>query len=229
MLRRNKLTKALAFPMATGAAAIGVLAGSVLTATSASAASLLWPAFKAGGVLIEGNTKVTYVSDTFAVGDLPADTFVSFNKSGPEYTVSLTALSMTTAAKSFTYTIENTTPNFYFTGVQVDSDVNVNPNPDPDLAGYGTVVTSLAEPNLTLTSINGWPDPQLAAAFLPIPGSLNLLTVTNQLNPKVGGALMSSSNKFLEGTSQSVPEPGTILGLLTVGGLGLVSRFNKQK
>jgi hypothetical protein len=29
--------------------------------------------------------------------------------------------------------------------------------------------------------------------------------------------------------SQTVPEPGTILGLLTVGGLGLVSRFKKQK
>lgn len=222
MLRRNKLTKTLAVPIATGAAALGVLAGSVLTATSASAASLLWPAFKAGGVLVEGDKKVTYVSDTFAAGDLPADTFVSFNKSGPEYTVSLTALSMTTADKSFTYKIENTTPNFYFTGVQVDSDVNVN-NP----AGYGTVVTSLAEPNLTLTSINGWPDPQAAAAFLPIPGSLNLLTVTNKLNPNPGGALMSSSNKFLEGTSQSVPEPGTILGLLTVGGLGLVSRFKR--
>jgi hypothetical protein len=29
--------------------------------------------------------------------------------------------------------------------------------------------------------------------------------------------------------SQTVPEPGTILGLLAVGGLGLVSRFKKQK
>ena len=30
-------------------------------------------------------------------------------------------------------------------------------------------------------------------------------------------------------TTPDVPEPGTILGILTVGGLGLVSRFNKQK
>ena len=29
--------------------------------------------------------------------------------------------------------------------------------------------------------------------------------------------------------SQTVPEPGTVLGLLAVGGLGLVSRFKKQK
>lgn len=222
MLRRNKLTKTLAFPVATGAAAIGVLAGSVLTATSASAASIGWAAFKAGGVLVEGDKKVTYVSDTFAAGAIPDLTFVTLNELGAETTVLLTTLGMITAAGSYTYKIEITDPDFYFTGVQVDSDVNVN-NP----AGYGTVVTKLAEPDLKLTSINGWPDPQAAATFLPIPGSLNLLTVTNTLNPNAGGALMSSSNKFTEGTSQSVPEPGTILGLLTVGGLGLVSRFKR--
>ena len=222
MLRINKLTKTLVFPIATGAAALGVLAGSVLTATSASAASLFWAAFKAGGVLVAGDQKVTYVSDTFT--NLGADTLVSFNQSGPEYTVAFTALSMTNEAASFTYKIENTKPNFYFTGVQVDSDVNVNAP-----LGYGDVDTLLQEPNLTLTSINGWPDPQAAATFLNILGAPSLLTVTNTLKPNAGGALMSSSNKFLEGTSQSVPEPGTILGLLTVGGLGLVSRFKKQK
>jgi len=212
----NKLTKTLA----SGSLTLGVLAGSVLTATSASAASLFWADFKAGGVLVAGDQKVTYVSDTFT--NLGADTLVSFNQSGPEYTVAFTALSMTNEAASFTYKIEITDPDFHFTGVQVDSDVNVN-NP----VGYGTVDTLLAEPNLTLTSINGWPDPQAAATFLPIPGSLNQLTVTNTLKPNAGGALMSSSNKFTEGTSQSVPEPGTILGLLTVGGLGLVSRFKR--
>jgi len=32
-----------------------------------------------------------------------------------------------------------------------------------------------------------------------------------------------------EFSQTTVPEPGTILGLLAVGGLGLVSRFKKQK
>ncbi|CCI32492.1 hypothetical protein MICAI_2600010 [Microcystis sp. T1-4] len=53
------------------------------------------------------------------------------------------------------------------------------------------------------------------------------MTVTNTLN-NTGGAtegLIDFQNSF----RQSVPEPGTILGLLAVGGLGLVSRFNKQK
>ncbi|GEA27144.1 hypothetical protein MiAbW_01704 [Microcystis aeruginosa NIES-4325] len=214
MMTKNKLTKTFA----SGALTIGVLAGSVLTATSASAASLSWAAFKAGGVLVEGDKKVTYVSDTFT--NLGADTFVSFNQAGPEYTVAFTALSMTNEAASFTYEIEIVDPQFHFTGVQVDSDVTVN-NP----IGYGDVDTFLAEPNLTLTSENGWPDPQATATFLPIPGSLTKLTVTNTLKPNAGGALMSSSNKFTQGTK--VPEPGTILGLLTVGGLGLVSRFKR--
>jgi len=164
MLRRNKLTKTLAFPIATGAAAIGVLAGSVL---------------------------------------------IAFDPVG-----------MLSAAGSFTYTIEILDPNFHFTGAQVDSDVNVNPP-----LGYGTVTTFLQEPNLTLISLNGWPAPPAPGSFIPITGDLKKLTVTNTLAPNPGGTLMSSSNKFTQGTE--VPEPGTILGLLTVGGLGLVSRFKR--
>jgi len=196
MLRRNKLTKTLAFPIATGAAAIGVLAGSVLIATSASAAtvSINWDQFKAGTTLQVGDKKVTY-----------------FDPVG-----------MLSAAGSFTYTIEILDPNFHFTGAQVDSDVNVN-----DPLGYGSVTTFLQEPNLTLTSLNGWPAPPAPGSFNPIAGNFKKLTVTNTLAPNPGGTLMSSSNKFTQGTK--VPEPGTILGLLTVGGLGLVSRFKRQK
>jgi hypothetical protein len=77
-----------------------------------------------------------------------------------------------------------------------------------------------------LTSING--DPAPSATFAFIPGELTTLTVTDTLNPELRvGVLTSLSNKFTQGTK--VPEPGTILGLLAVGGLGLVSRFNKQK
>ena len=218
MLRRNKLTKTLAFPIATGAAAIGVLAGSVLTATSASAASLNWDVFITGTPLVEGDKKVTYVSNTFAAGAIPADTFVSLIKTAPtEYTVAIMVVgAMIEASGSFTYNIEIQDPKFHFTGVQVDSDVST---------GYGTVVTEFAPAGITLTSLNGWPDPEAAGSFASVPGALTKLTVTNTLKPNAGGALMSSSNKFTQGTK--VPEPGTILGLLTVGGLGLVSRFKR--
>jgi len=225
MLRRNKLTKTLAFPIATGAAAIGVLAGSVLTATSASAAtvSINWDQFKAGTTLQVGDKKVTYVSDTFATGAIPGTTtFITLSEAGKEYAFEFDPVGMLSAAGSFTYTIEILDPNFHFTGAQVDSDVNVN-----DPLGYGSVTTFLQEPNLTLTSLNGWPAPPAPGSFNPIAGNFKKLTVTNTLAPNTGGTLMSSSNKFTQGTK--VPEPGTILGLLTVGGLGLVSRFKKQK
>jgi len=221
MLRRNKLTKTLAFPIATGAAAIGVLAGSVLTATSASAASLSWDQFITGIPLIEGDKTVTFKNTTFAPADLPHGpnntTFVALNVLGEEYTVTLMTTGMITVPGAWTYEIETLIP---FTGVQVDSDVT---------PGYGDVVTDFAPAGITLTSTNGWPDPTALGSFAPVPGALTLLTVTNTLNPVLAGAgLMSSSNKFTQATIQ-VPEPGTILGLLTVGGLGLVSRFKKQK
>ncbi|WP_223211067.1 PEP-CTERM sorting domain-containing protein [Microcystis aeruginosa] len=43
--------------------------------------------------------------------------------------------------------------------------------------------------------------------------------------------LQSSTNSFTQDLDppSSIPEPGTILGLLGVGGLGMVSRFKKQK
>jgi len=218
MMKTNKLTKTLAFPIATGAAALGVLAGSVLTATSASAVNVLtWTDFiTAGNFLQNGDKTVTYVSDTFAAGAIPDLSFVTLNMLGEEYTVTLMTTGMITVPGAWTYEIKTLIP---FTGVQVDSDVT---------PGYGTVTTLLAEPNITLTSTNGWPDPTALGSFAPVPGALTLLTVTNTLTPNTGAGLMSSSNKFTQATIQ-VPEPGTILGLLTVGGLGLVSRFKKQK
>jgi len=218
MMKTNKLTKTLAFPIATGAAALGVLAGSVLTATSASAVNVLtWTDFiTAGNFLQNGDKTVTYVSDTFAAGAIPDLSFVTLNMLGEEYTVTLMTTGMITVPGAWTYEIKTLIP---FTGVQVDSDVT---------PGYGDVVTDFAPAGITLTSTNGWPDPTAPGSFAPVPGALTLLTVTNTLTPNTGAGLMSSSNKFTQATIQ-VPEPGTILGLLTVGGLGLVSRFKKQK
>jgi len=62
MMTTNKLTKTFA----SGSLAIGVLAGAVLTATSANAAMLTWLEWVGtpttpGIPLIEGDKKVTYV------------------------------------------------------------------------------------------------------------------------------------------------------------------------
>ena len=119
---------------------------------------------------------------------------------------------------SFKYTIEVTDPNKSIFGVDLDSNVSSN---------YGTVTGTFDEiPGLSLVSTNGSQVP--SSGFIPI-APIKKLTVTNTLanaNPGTEG-LFDFQNSFHQ--SVPVPEPGTILGLLAVGGLGLVSRFKKQK
>ncbi|TRU84865.1 MAG: PEP-CTERM sorting domain-containing protein [Microcystis novacekii Mn_MB_F_20050700_S1] len=232
MMTTNKLTKTFA----SGSLAIGVLAGSVLTATSASATAMLtWEQWTGtpttpGTPLIWNDKKVTYVPNLAAVDP--------FNPIGAE---ALDEVALTEMGNDHYYFIynavtlgapdENKGPGGSFTytiavnplsspksivGVDLDSDVSSN---------YGTVTEKFAEiPGLSLVSTNGSQDP--ASGFYPI-APKKLLTVTNTLantNPGTEG-LFQLQNSF----RQSVPEPGTVLGLLAVGGLGLVSRFKKQK
>jgi hypothetical protein len=216
MMTTNKLTKTFA----SGSLAIGVLAGSVLTATSANAAMLSWAAWTGGTPLIEGDKIVTYVGG--GIGAEALDDVALTEMSDHYY---FTYDSLTQGAPdpnkgpggSFTYTIEVNpliSPN-YIVGVDLDSDVSSN---------YGTVTETFLEIPNVLVSTNGSPDP--ASGFYHI-APIKKLTVTNTLvnaDPNNEG-LFQFQNSF----HQSVPEPGTILGLLAVGGLGLVSRFKKQK
>ncbi|GCA72834.1 hypothetical protein MiYa_04389 [Microcystis aeruginosa NIES-2519] len=212
MMTTNKLTKTFA----SGSLAIGVLAGAVLTATSASAAMLSWADWTSGTPLIEGDKKVTFVSGT--IGAEAVDD-VALMGMGDHYYFVYDAMNGPAMANvnsgSFTYTIEVIGSPDYIVGVDLDSNVTSN---------YGTVTETFVEVPNVLVSTNGSPVP--ASGFIPI-APKKLLTVTNTLN-NTGGAtegLIDFQNSF----RQSVPEPGTILGLLAVGGLGLVSRFNKQK
>jgi hypothetical protein len=214
MMTTNKLTKTFA----SGSLAIGVLAGAVLTATSASAMTKTWQDWTtSGNFLTAGDKKVTYVSQN-GFGAEPLDE-VTLMFMGDEYdfiynAVTLAAPTPNTNSGSFTYTIEVTDPNKYITGVAIDSDVT---------ATYNKVEKTFAEiPTLTLTSTDGSADP--LSGFYPI-APIKTLTVTDTLTNNPGEALFTLSNAY----KQSVPEPGTILGLLGVGGLGLVSRFKKQK
>jgi hypothetical protein len=226
MMTTNKLTKTFA----SGSLAIGVLAGSVFTATSASAMIMVnWSDFKSGTPISEGDKQVkltSYVNGgSIDLSNTPSiPVMVVFGDvGGGEYRLSILG-ELNGPADTFTYEISilDAFPNNYFTGAQLDSDVNVN-----SPLGYGTITKEViwTGGSVLLTSINGDPDPD--GAFFPIPGGLRTLTVTDTLIPNPGGSLTSLSNKFTQGTK--VPEPGTILGLLAVGGLGLVSRFGKQK
>ncbi|NCS38637.1 MAG: PEP-CTERM sorting domain-containing protein [Microcystis aeruginosa BS13-10] len=222
MMTTNKLTKTFA----SGSLAIGVLAGAVLTATSANAAMLSWEQWTTfdpitqtyPNALIEGDKIVTYVGG--GIGAEALDDVALTEMSDHYY---FTYDSLTQGAPdpnkgpggSFTYTIEVTKPGWHIIGVDLDSDVSSN---------YGTVTETFLEIPNVLVSTNGSPDP--ASGFYPI-APIKKLTVTNTLvnaDPGTEG-LFQFQNSF----HQSVPEPGTILGLLAVGGLGLVSRFKKQK
>jgi hypothetical protein len=216
MMTTNKLTKTCA----SGSLAIGVLAGAVLTATSASAASMMltWAAWTGGTPLAIDDKIVTYVS-----GDIGADPLddVELMGMGDHHYFLYDATTMDSPdanmgpGGSFTYTIEVTKPGWHIIGVDLDSDVSSN---------YGTLTETFVEVPNVLISVNGSSVPP--SGFEPI-ADKKLLTVTNTL-VNTGGpteGLFQFQNSF----HQSVPEPGTILGLLAVGGLGLVSRFKKQK
>ena len=224
MMTTNKLTKTFA----SGSLAIGVLAGAVLTATSASAAMLTWADWTSGTPLIEGDKKVTFeqgsITGSFAADDLDD---VELMEMGGHYYFIYDA---TTAGSpdpnfssgSFTYTIEVINSGNLIVGVDLDSTISSGSN-------YGNVTETFAQiPGLELVSTNGLPVP--ASGFIGIPHN-TLLTVTNTLN-NTGGpteGLIDFQNSFRQVYIPNVPEPGTILGLLAVGGLGLVSRFKKQK
>jgi hypothetical protein len=217
MMTTNKLTKTFA----SGSLAIGVLAGAVLTATSASAMTKTWQDWVGGNPLTAGDKIVTFVSqDNFGAEDLDEVTLMFM---GDEYdfiynAITLAAPDPNTNSGSFTYTIEiDPNPIYsdqYITGVALDSDATAG--------NYGTVTKTFDEIPLVLTSTDGSADP--LSGFYPI-APIKKLTVTDTLASNPGQALFTLSNAY----TQKVPEPGTILGLLAVGGLGLVSRLKKQK
>ncbi|GBL10255.1 PEP-CTERM sorting domain-containing protein [Microcystis aeruginosa] len=214
MMTTNKLTKTFA----SGSLAIGVLAGSVFAATSASAMTKTWLDWTSGNPLTAGDKIVTFVSENgFGAEGLDEVTLMFI---GDEYdfiynAVTLAAPAPNTNSGSFTYTIEvlPTAPDKYLTGVALDSDVTATNN---------KIEKTFAEIPLVLTSTNGSADP--LSGFYPI-APIKKLTVTDTITNNPGEAVFSLNNAY----TQTVPEPGTILGLLAVGGLGMVSRFKRQK
>ncbi|MFO0279471.1 MAG: PEP-CTERM sorting domain-containing protein [bacterium] len=210
MMTTNKLTKTFA----SGSLAIGVLAGAVLTATSASAMTLTWLDWTSGTPLENGDKKVTYVSEN-GFGAEALDT-VTLSLINDEYDFIYSALpgniEYNTNSGSFTYTIEVTDPSKFLNAVALDSDVT---------ATYNKVEKTFAEIPLVLTSTNGSADP--LSGFYPI-APIKKLTVTDTITNNPGEALFSLNNAY-----KQTPEPGTILGLLAVGGLGMVSRLKRQK
>lgn len=120
------------------------------------------------------------------------------------------------------YLIEIFDPNYYFWGVQLDANAS----------NYKVDKTVFNNENLAvvteLSSINGNPAPLPAGSFTPLSGQLTALIVKDTFT-HTGGKLLSTRNQFLLAPRTAVPEPGTVLGLLAVGGISFISRFRKQK
>ena len=169
MMTTNKLTKTFA----SGSLAIGVLAGAVLTATSASADTKSWLDWTTpGNYLTAGDKKVTFVSQN-GFGAEPLDE-VTLMFMGDEYdfiynAVTMAAPTPNTNSGSFTYTIEVTNPNKAIIGVALDSDVTATNN---------KIEKTFAEIPLVLTSTTGSSDP--LSGFYPI-APIKTLTVTDTI------------------------------------------------
>ena len=174
MMTTNKLTKTFA----SGSLAIGVLAGAVLTATSASADTKSWQYWTTpGNFLTAGDKKVTYVSEN-GFGAEPLDE-VTLMFIGDEYdfiynAVTMAAPTPNTNSGSFTYTIEVTNPNKAIIGVAIDSDVTATNN---------KIEKTFAEIPLVLTSTDGSADPLSGFYYIaPIKKLTVTDTITNNSN-----------------------------------------------
>lgn len=222
----NRSTKTFAYGIATGAAAIGVLAGSVLTATSASAAAISWGEFSTPDPmtgefisLVAGDKKVTFYSEDGPdpIGDNGAT--VEFKLTGDVYEFVFTPTNDTVrgAAFGFSYYIQILDSAFYFAGVQVASDTTSTYEGAEKMVYEDDSFMNLVA---DVKSVNGSP-----STFSPILGQYQKLLVSDSVTPGSMEKIFSLSNKF----TQRSPEPGTLLGLLAVGGLGMISRFKRQK
>jgi hypothetical protein len=223
MLTTNKLTKTFASGIAT--ISIAAVAG-IVNAPSASAQAVECFSGSAEdllGLSVECGDKLfsNFDIDGSLLG---GDVVIEINSSGDwELLYSNTDLSFA-GSHEFAYDIHITDPDFFFKQIGLDSDVDVL-SPD-ELVTKDIFIDEdgVLTPLETLTSLNG--DSDVTDDLL----SLNLqnLRIVDTITLVEDSNFDQFENVFSQGT-HTVPEPGTILGLLAVGGLGMVSRFKKQK
>lgn len=232
-LKKNKFTQTLA----TGAAALGVIAGSMLVATSANATNVFhpWPQWAGGDPLTTPNNTATYIFHNLPGNFDPLNTIVELVDSGDEDSFIFDPIGYAyNGAGYLTYSIDITEPGKFFSGVAIDSDVTATGygNVYKDVCSFvpGDDICEQTDSNflLRLDSSDGAPQP-FPDGFTSIPNSYTKLLITDTFAPHTPGGVegvFSASNDFQESTS--IPEPGTVLGLLALGGLGLGLKRKKQ-
>jgi hypothetical protein len=219
MMTTNKLTKTFASGFAT--ISIATVAG-IVNAPSASAQS----------VVCYTGSRSALIGQTVSCGDKDFSnfSFTGFTSAPDVVTIEEDVLpsgisewsfgydpvpNLTAGTYSLSYDVNITDPGFVFDLVQLGTETGIFPGVEvtktvENLLTGQTVDLKVTGNDSVLGSINGWTH----------------IRVKDDIVITGNGLLESFSNDF---TQKTVPEPGTILGLMAVGGLGLVSRFKKQK
>ena len=150
-----------------------------------------------------------YVFDPDIEGDFPGDT----------------------SSFTFDYTVTILDNDKFFQAVDIDSEVNAF----TDTLESFTAEYETDDDFQTLTSLNGNSDEIAFAGVAASEGGDNTMEVFNTLtldstgNGTVEGVFFSVENSFQQGeVGDTIPEPATILGLLTFGALSLGLKSKKQ-
>ena len=111
---------------------------------------------------------------------------------------------------TFEYTVQVTDPDHHIVAVDLDSTVGAF---DP------VEILTTDFNGVQLVSTQG------SSSQLPLPAT-DFVTVFNEYDSNGGGPIDDFENSFQQ--RGKVPEPASILGLLTVSGLGLALKYKKQ-
>jgi len=243
MLTTNKLTKIL-----SGVATLGI---ATAIAAPAQAATFTPPLIGGNGMVdavlvaqglgyglaIDDDGDIMtppMVYDSVALGDKVFSNFsvvadvavgdgLSFILNGGVWTVQYNPAGMGRDQGQLHYQVDITDPMMYFKNVSFDTDIS---GMGGTYKATKEIKTLAGASLLTLESLNGSEDMDTLEPFMV--QSIKVIDTYGVISDGGMSLLQSSTNDFTQ-VGSKVPEPGTILGLLAVGGLGMVSRFNKQK
>ena len=126
------------------------------------------------------------------------------------------------------YEVDISDPKLVFDMVAFDTNISGPPGNENYLATRG--ISKLDNtPLITLTSTNGSQD--FGSILSSNANTIKVIDTYTSLDNSSSLLQLSTNNltQAQDPPPTEIPEPGTILGLLAVGGLGLVSRFKKQK
>jgi len=163
-------------------------------------------------------------SDFSVVADVAAGDNLKFLLNGGVWTVQYRPEGMGRDQGQLHYQVDITDPMMYFENVSFDTDVS---GMGGTYKATKEIKTLAGDSLLTLESLNGSEDMGSLAPYMV--QSIKVIDTYGVISDGGASLLQSSTNDFTCLCGPRVPEPGTILGLLAVGGLGMVSRFKKQK